>query len=433
MLETLNINILFTLFLEGLLSFFSPCILPLLPIYFAFILKEKKTNSRLEILKFILPFIIGVSSIFVIYGLGSSFLNTFYSKNTTSFHIIAGLTLILMCLFHFNIIRIKGINIQNTTSNKINELNQQNVHYVIKNFVFGFLISLTWTPCIGPMLTSAMILSSTTSTWLAIAVFCLGFILSFVVAGICIDRIKDFTKNNKNIIKFTHVVSGMIIGIMGIYLLFTGFKTINNSNAEVKAEEIVSINDETEENGDNKEVQNVATSEEISEETANSENNETTKNEDELTIEDVDFSLNDINDSSVILSDYKGKLVIVTFYATWCNYCNEELPILAELAKNDSEIELLVIVSPNNGGETSKENIKNKLEHYLDSFTLLLDENKQVANLFGVTGYPTTIFFEPNEKGTLALYAPGYIQSQYLPKIIEQIKDGSYVDGWKIN
>ena len=131
-----------------------------------------------------------------------------------------------------------------------------------------------------------------------------------------------------------------------------------------------------------------------------------------------DFSLKDLNGKSLKLSDYRGKIVILNFWAVWCKYCKIEMPDLNELNKvitKDNDVVLLAI--------DVKESIT-IVKSYLDSnnisLNVLMDNEGAVAQNYGITGYPTT--FVVNRDGSVYTKIPGATDKKTLQDIIDKLK-----------
>lgn len=223
-------NISFLLvFLEGFLSFFSPCVIPLIPVYISYLAGNGKkvdadgtiTYDRKKVLLNTLFFIAGISSTFFVLGLSFSTLGTFFNSNKLLFTRIGGIIIILLGfvqvgLLNFNFLKIeKKINI---------EINKDKVNPIIA-FIMGFTFSFAWTPCVGPALSSVLILASSASSAyngnLLVLVYAVGFVLPFLALGLFTTQVLNFFKENRNLMKYTIKIGGIILIIIGV-LTFTG-------------------------------------------------------------------------------------------------------------------------------------------------------------------------------------------------------------------
>ncbi len=200
-------------FLEGVMSFISPCLLPLLPIYISFIVGEKSNNSE----KFIrsLCFSLGFTIIFVALGVFSSTLGSFIFIYKRYIDIIFGVFIILIGLNYLNIINIKFLNI----TKKFNKDIKVKSNYTA--FLFGIFFALGYTPCIGAFLGSALMMASTTGSALKggiyLLFYSLGLGIPFTLCAVFFDKLKtanSIIKNNYNII---NIISGCFLIFIGLY------------------------------------------------------------------------------------------------------------------------------------------------------------------------------------------------------------------------
>ena len=135
-----------------------------------------------------------------------------------------------------------------------------------------------------------------------------------------------------------------------------------------------------------------------------------------------DFKLKDLNGKLVNLSDYKGKIVILNFFAVWCKYCKLEMPDLNELNKSlikENDVILLAVDS-----EESIDTVKSYLKSNNISMNILMDSDGSVTKAYGITGFPTT--FVINRDGTLFRKIPGATNKETLTDIINKISK------WKV-
>ncbi len=215
-------------FVAGLLSFFSPCVLPLVPSFLIYIsgatihhysdLSEKK--YRKTILLHSIAFIVGFSFVFISLGLSSSVLGNAFSKYQDWIMRIGGVLLIVMGLNMLNIVKIPFLNRE-----KMIHTHRQHVG-LLGSLVVGVTFSLGWTPCIGPVLASILLLSATGSSVLAgfhlLGLYSLGLAIPFFVAALLVSRVMDFMQRFGYIVRYTSIALGILLIILGL-LLVTGF------------------------------------------------------------------------------------------------------------------------------------------------------------------------------------------------------------------
>ena len=204
------------IFLEGIASFISPCVLPLVPIYISYFAgQDPKKNKAITNS---IAFVIGYSIVFAILAVLANRFGMVLVGLTKTIKIVLGSVVIVLGLNYMDVLKINIFG-----NSKRLQMNMKNLNF-IKSLMFGTLFSVSITPCVGTFLTSALVLIATKTELLKgiilIFLYCLGLGIPFIVSAIFIDRLKrvfDFIKKNYRIIK---IVSGLILIIMGIYLIF---------------------------------------------------------------------------------------------------------------------------------------------------------------------------------------------------------------------
>lgn len=391
-MEKLN---LIVVFVEGILSFFSPCILPILPIYLSILsnssiesLKEDKSDFIHSLLfKNTLFFALGISLTFFILGSSVNALKSFFDTNKDLIMIFGGLIIIFMGLFYMGVIKSSLLNREKRFNINTKQINP------ISAFLFGFTFSFGWTPCIGPILTSVLIMSSSANNIgtsnLLMLVYTMGFILPFILASLfynklfkTFDKMKNYMGLIKKIGGSILILSGLIMFINGSFGVYKHLNDSNNSNSNSQ-----SIDKEN-------------------------------KNE---KIMSIDFTLYDQNGKEHKLSDYKGKTVFLNFWATWCPPCKEEMPYIEQLYKeynkNNKDVVILVVASPNLDREGSKEDIIEFLQQEKYTFPVVMDNNGELAYQYGISAYPTTFIID--KEGYITQYVPGAMDKQTMKYLIE--------------
>lgn len=204
-------------FLEGIASFISPCMLPMIPIYVSYFIGDEEEKSKKKIINSI-GFVLGFTIVFLILSIFASKLGSMLINTMKYVKIIFGVFIILLGVNYMEILKIgvlnktKGINLK---SKKFNFL---------KAVLFGILFSITWTPCIGTFLSSALLLVASSQNILKgivlMLLYSIGLGIPFIISVILIDKLKtmfNIIKKHYNIIK---IISGIILIIMGIYIIF---------------------------------------------------------------------------------------------------------------------------------------------------------------------------------------------------------------------
>ena len=206
----------FISFIEGIITFISPCLLPMLPIYISYFAGGKERSSKKTIIN-ATGFILGFSLIFILLGTLAGTLGSFLSKYQIALNIITGLIVIF---FGLNFIGVFKLNIFKGANVKIKE----DMGF-ISSLIFGFVFSIGWTPCVGAFLGSALMLASQQGTalkgLLMLLCYSLGLGIPFMISALLIDKLKttfNFIKKNYKII---NIISGSLLILVGI-LMMTG-------------------------------------------------------------------------------------------------------------------------------------------------------------------------------------------------------------------
>ncbi len=205
----------------GLISFLSPCVLPLIPGYVSFIsgqsLQEILKSKKIDILPLVL-FCFGFSTVFIILGASASFLGQTLLQNSETLRVIAGIVIIIFSLQLIGLINISYLNFEK----RIEAKKSQNILFP---YVIGLAFGFGWTPCIGPILGSILALASIEETLskaiILLTFYSIGLAIPFVLSGYLIQRFLAFSKNFKKNIN-------LISKIGGIILLFTGILILTN-------------------------------------------------------------------------------------------------------------------------------------------------------------------------------------------------------------
>lgn len=204
-------------FLEGIASFISPCLLPMVPIYISYFIGQENNNSKKAITNSI-GFVLGFTTVFLILSIFASSLGTVLSNNIKYIKIFFGILIILFGLNYMGLLNIGFLN-----KSKVKNVDTKNFNF-FKAMIFGILFSISWTPCIGTFLSSALLLIAKEQDMLKgiimMILYSIGLGVPFIISAILIERLKDvfdFIKKHYNIIK---KISGVILIIAGIYMIF---------------------------------------------------------------------------------------------------------------------------------------------------------------------------------------------------------------------
>ena len=383
-----------TVFLEGILSFFSPCVLPLVPLYVGYLsggtLKTNDDGSidydKKKVIVNTLFFVLGIGMAFFLLGLGISAVGRFFSGNQILFARIGGIIVVLFGFYQLGFLgESRLLNNQYRLPVQFEKMSMS----PITALIMGFVISFAWSPCIGPVLSSVLIMAasstSSMSGFLLIGIYTLGYAIPFILVGFFTTTLLSFFKKHRNILRYSVKVGGVLLILMGI-LMFTG--KMNS-------------------------VTNYLSSESVEEET-----NET--------MAAPGFSLIDQYGETHTLSDYKGKIVFLNFWATWCPPCKAELPYIQELyeeyqAMEDPDVVFLGVTFPSYGNEQDVAGITAFLEENGYTFPVLMDTEASLLQPYYISAFPTTFIIDTD--GNVLGYVPGGMTKDIMESVIAQARE----------
>ncbi|MDI3518754.1 MAG: cytochrome c-type biosis protein [Caldanaerobacter sp.] len=205
---------IYTAFAAGIVSFLSPCVLPLIPAYVSYIFGNRKNN----IVNLIL-FVLGFSLIFVLMGATASQLGKLFLSYKDAFRKISGIIIVIFGLQMTGLFRPLFLN------KEVKLINMGNIQTgYIGSFILGVTFAAGWTPCVGPILASILLYASSVST-LSVGVillfaYSMGLGIPFIVTALLIDKFKTMYKKINKILPYIEVASGVILIIFGILLYF---------------------------------------------------------------------------------------------------------------------------------------------------------------------------------------------------------------------
>jgi cytochrome c-type biogenesis protein len=210
---------LFIAFGAGLISFLSPCVLPLIPGYISYIsgasLNELLAKKKVNLIPLIL-FTLGFSFVFIAFGAAASYLGQVFLQNSQTLRIIAGLVIIIFSLQLIGFINISFLNFEKKIYTKKNN----NIWF---SFIVGMAFGFGWTPCIGPILGSILALASTEETIfkaiILLSFYSLGLAIPFILSGYLMQKFLMFSKNFRKNINLVSKIGGVILLITGILIL----------------------------------------------------------------------------------------------------------------------------------------------------------------------------------------------------------------------
>ncbi|WP_297418129.1 cytochrome c biogenesis CcdA family protein [Clostridium sp.] len=210
----------FLLFLEGIITFISPCILPMLPLYISYFAGESGSKSRYNSIINSLGFVLGFTIIFTLLGTLAGTFGNFIKHESTIINIISGLIVVTFGLNYIGIFKISILE----RSLKLN-VEIKNFKF-ISSTLFGMIFAIGWTPCVGTFLGAALMIAVNSKDiikgTIMLLVYSIGLGIPFIVCAFLIDKIKETFNFIKRNYKIINTISGAILVFVGICIM-TGF------------------------------------------------------------------------------------------------------------------------------------------------------------------------------------------------------------------
>lgn len=219
---------LFVTFWAGVLTFLSPCVLPLIPAYLSMIsgvsaaqlLKEGENRVHLKVFYSSVFFFFGFSLVFSLMGAAASFLGSFLLSHREMIQKIMGIALIILGAHTAGFLNINFLNYEKRAS-----LKSENKSF-FSSFLMGAAFAFSWSPCIGPVLAGILMMASSASFYkgiLMLFVYALGLGLPFIAAGFFGASFFKFISSKKKALFYTEKVAGIALIILGILLFLNKF------------------------------------------------------------------------------------------------------------------------------------------------------------------------------------------------------------------
>ena len=412
-------------FLEGLLSFFSPCVIPLLPVYMSLLAGSARQNedgtmayNRRRTLLHTLCFILGVSCAFFLLGLSFTALGSFLGAHQTLVTRIGGILIVLLGLFQLGVFDLKFL--QREHKLHLNPTGKPMNPFLA--LVTGFTFSFAWTPCVGPALSSVLILASGAKTsaigYLLVLVYAAGFLLPFLVLGLFTSQALSFLKRNQKWMRYTVKAGGVLLILIGI-MTFTGWmngiSSYLSSASLPQSEPSASQSQQSDPAGT------------TSQAPAPSSSSSQPEEDGQQAVPAPDFTLTDQYGNTHTLSDYQGKVVFLNFWATWCPPCQQEMPHIEELYQeyglNEGEVVILGVANPKtdehpHNQDVTQQEVTDFLTENSYTFPVVMDLTGEIFASYGIRAFPTTFMIDRD--GNVYGYVPGAMTKEVMEDIIRQ-------------
>ena len=209
----------FLLFLEGIITFISPCILPLLPLYISYFAggNEKKSKSKYNAIVNSLGFVLGFTIIFTLLGTLAGTFGVFIKEKNVIINLLGGFIVVLFGANYMGVLKIPFLERSLRMSTKIKTFK------FLSSIVFGMIFAIGWTPCVGVFLGSALMIAVNSQDvvkgTIMLLIYSIGLGIPFVICAILIDKLKETFNFIKSNYKVINMISGIILVIIGISIM----------------------------------------------------------------------------------------------------------------------------------------------------------------------------------------------------------------------
>ena len=413
-----------TVFLQGALSFFSPCVLPLVPLYVSYLAGGAavvdadgvRRYPRGKIFLNTLFFVVGISFAFFLLGLSLTALGSFFSDYQVWFARTSGVIILLFGLYQLGLgKRSLVLEREHRLPFRLDKLAMNPATALVLGFTFSF----AWTPCVGPTLSSVLLMASSAESsaagFLLIGVYTLGFVLPFLAVGLFTGAVLDFFKSHQNVVRYTVKIGAVLLIAMGLLTLTGAAGSISADLAAISGtvQEAPAAPQEDASSGGDQD--------------AGGETGGQAQGDAESPVVPApDFTLTDQFGNSHTLSDYEGQTVFLNFWATWCGPCKMEMPdiqaLYEEWGENAGDLVVLGVAGPDIGQEGSAEDIAAFLEENGYTYPVVMDDTGALFYQYGISAYPTTFMIDT--AGNVFGYVQGAISREIMDDIVDQTMTG---------
>ncbi len=429
-----------TVFVQGLLSFFSPCVLPLIPLYVGYLaggtaqVRDDGTIEypRAKVLVNTVFFVVGVSFAFFLLGFGFTALGQFFTGNQRAFSVVAG---IIMTLFGLYMLGAFGKARAVETERRLPFRLDRFAMNPLVALVLGFTFSFAWTPCVGPVLASVLLMASSSATAAAgyalVGVYTLGFVLPFLAVGLFTGAVLRFFRAHGNVVKYTVKVGGALLIVMGVMTVTGWMNGVTSYLSSFGAAPAAQEQPTDAGAGGDAADGGAAGGDAGGAGASGSGSGSGDASLEAVAAPLADLALVDQNGVEHRLSDYRGKAVFLNFFATWCGPCQREIPdieaLYAERGRNEGDLVVLGVANPKTdehprNSDVSESEVRAFIDEEGITYPVLMDTTGQLFAAYGVSAFPTTFMIDAD--GNVFGYVSGMLTADMMESIVEQTLAG---------
>lgn len=415
-----------TVFLQGLISFFSPCVLPILPLYFGYLsgsaspdsdpLDADKDMQKGLLIANTFFFVVGISSAFFLLALGFTAFGRFFDQHSGLISKIGGVIVMLFGCYQLGIF---GDSMLLSRERKFHLDPEKLSASPLTAALMGFTFSFGWTPCVGPALTSALLMASSSENavtgLLLVLLYTLGFTLPFLLISFFAEKAMAFFAGKGRMLTTIQKVGGLLMVIMGV-LMFIGW-----FSAAPAADPSASTTAEPQTDG------GYAVSSDPNTETAEPEMDDSGER---AKIKAPAIDLVDSDGNPVSLDDYLGKTVFLNFWATWCGPCKNEMPDIQKLYEdygyNEKDVAVIAVAHPDYYREGTQEHIQAYLDEQGYTYPVFFDKSAGSISAYSIGSFPTTYMID--DEGYVYGYVSGAVSYETMAEIITMTQTKDYTE-----
>ena len=417
-----------TVFLQGILSFFSPCVLPLVPLYIGYLSGGARTVEedgsvryrRGRVLLNTFFFVVGVSFAFFLLGLGFSAAGQFFSRHQVLFTRIGGVVVILFGLYQLGVF---GPSRLLARERRLPFRLDRFTMGPLAALLLGFTFSFSWTPCVGPALASVLLMASSAASagqgFLLIGLYTLGFTLPFLAVGLFTGSLLDLFKRHQKVVQYTVKVGGVLLVLMGV-MMFTGWMNgfssyLSGFGGPAPSAPSSSVSEPAPHSEPESGAPSAAAPPESGPGLPPA----------------PDFTLKDQFGNEHTLSGYKGKVVFLNFWATWCPPCRQEMPdiqaLYEESGGNAEDLVILGVANPKTDERPANSDVtQTEVAAFLAengyTYPTVMDLTGDVFSQYGISAFPTTFMIDRD--GNVFGFVTGAITRSIMDDIVRQTMEG---------